>query len=93
MAKNSLPRIDGTEAITEIQQPVTARQQPALEESYVHSMAHVRRVDVLLPPKHRKILSDKIRILQDAGATLQDGTEVTDKTKAFLWILENEVSV
>jgi len=63
------------------------------EENYVTSMAHVRRVDVVLPPKHRKILSDKIRRLQDEGATLEDGTEVTDKTKAVLWILENEVTV
>jgi hypothetical protein len=63
------------------------------EENYVTSMAHVRRVDVVLPPRHRKILSDKIRKLQDEGARLDDGTEVTDKTKAVLWILENEVTV
>lgn len=50
-----------------------------------------RRVDVKLPLKHRVILRDKLRKLQDAGATLADGTAVSDKTKAILWILENEV--
>lgn len=52
-----------------------------------------RRVDVKLPMRHRHILRDKLRKLQDAGATLEDGTQVSDKTKAILWILENEVKV
>lgn len=93
MAK-PLPRIDGTETIQPLKPVDQKIEQPAQpEENYVTSMAHVRRVDVVLPPKHRKILSDKIRKLQDEGARLDDGTEVTDKTKAVLWILENEVDV
>ena len=93
MAK-PLPRIDGTETVRELRPVEQKIEQPAPpEENYVTSMAHVRRVDVVLPPKHRKILSDKIRKLQDEGARLDDGTEVTDKTKAVLWILENEVTV
>lgn len=96
MAKSSLPRIDGTEAIQELK-PVEPKfekteTQNLIEECYVTSMAYVRRVDVLLPPKHRKILSDLIRGLQDTGAKLDDGTDVTDKTKAFLWILENRIN-
>ena len=93
MAK-PLPRIDGTETIQQLK-PVEQKVEHSVppEENYVTSMAHVRRVDVVLPPKHRKILSDKIRKLQDEGARLDDGTEVTDKTKAVLWILENEVDV
>ena len=93
MAK-PLPRIDGTETVRELRPVEQKIEQPAPpEENYVTSMAHVRRVDVVLPPRHRKILSDKIRKLQDEGARLDDGTEVTDKTKAVLWILENEVTV
>ena len=93
MAK-PLPRIDGTETVRELR-PVEQKVEHSAppEENYVTSMAQVRRVDVVLPPKHRKILSDKIRKLQDEGARLDDGTEVTDKTKAVLWILENEVDV
>lgn len=88
MAKGNLPRIDG-------EQPEPNRVKPEMEiitkpgeaiEGYVP-----RRVDVKLPIKHRTILHKKLRQLQDEGATLEDGTEVSDKTKAVLWILENEV--
>lgn len=95
MAKGQLPRIDATDSVQQsrlaLQTLHVAESTPCPEANYATSMAHVRRVDVLLPLKHRKILSDKIRKLQDSGATLEDGTEVTDKTKAVLWILENEV--
>ena len=80
MAKHSLPSADGDHRSTQ--------QNPAIYEGYM-----ARRVDVKLPLKHRKILHDKMRQLQDAGAKLEDGTEVSDKTKAVLWILENEVDV
>ena len=50
-----------------------------------------RRVDVKMPHKHSLILHKKLRELQDVGARLADGTEVSDHTKAVLWILENEV--
>lgn len=66
---------------------------PVVREGYSRSLSHVRRVDLRLPMKHRKILSEKIRQLQDTGARLQDGTHVTDKTKAILWIIENEVDI
>jgi hypothetical protein len=51
-----------------------------------------RRVDVKMPHKYAMILHAKLRKLQDGGARLSDGTEVSDHTKAVLWILENEVS-
>lgn len=50
-----------------------------------------RRVDIKLPRAHAEILRDKLRQLQDTGAKLADGTMVSDRTKAVLWILENEV--
>ena len=65
---------------------------PNDEDNYQMTMAAFVRVDVKLPIPHRVILRDKLRKLQDSGAKLQDGTEVTDKTKAVLWILENEVA-
>lgn len=51
-----------------------------------------RRVDVKMPHKYAMILHKKLRKLQDGGARLSDGTEVSDHTKAVLWILENEVT-
>lgn len=96
MAKGTLPRIDDTPVNQE--QPTikpVAQQEVQVAETIAHSrtLRHVRRIDVLLPPKHRQIMSAKIRQLQDTSATLADGTLVTDKTKAFLWILENLVDV
>ena len=102
MAKqNGLPSVDDssesnqikrvTEKITNqngsVERTVEYREEP-IAEGYM-----ARRVDVKLPILHRRILRDKLRILQDTGAKLQDGTEVSDKTKAVLWILENEVKV
>lgn len=89
MAKGNLPRIDDAPAKQEQPQPQETRQEPAtISPGYVP-----KRVDVKLPPKHRNILHTKLRQLQDSGARLEDGTEVSDRTKAVLWILENEVTV
>lgn len=93
MVKNSLPSMDFNSQTPPAANPVSAAVHFHADEWHSFSLAHVMRVDLKLPPKHRQILSTKIRQLQDAGARLEDGTEVTDKTKALLWILENEVSV
>ena len=69
-------------------QPVYRESDPGDEPTgYVR-----RRVDVKMPHKYAMILHNKLRQLQDVGARLSDGTEVSDHTKAVLWILENEIS-
>jgi len=90
MAKNSLPSVDSGTAVqtVEAEVVVVATKDAEIVEGYLP-----RRVDVKLPLKHRRILRDKLRQLQDTGARLEDGTEVSDRTKAVLWILENEVAV
>ncbi len=89
MAKGNLPRIDDAPVKQEQPQQQETRKEPAqIIQGYVP-----KRIDVKLPPKHRNILHTKLRQLQDAGAKLEDGTEVSDRTKAVLWILENEVTV
>ena len=93
MAKQSLPSVGDGSAVKQPQQqkraePVVVVAAAVSVEGYLP-----RRIDVKLPLKHRKILRDKLRQLQDTGARLEDGTEVSDRTKAVLWILENEVSV
>lgn len=91
MAKQNLPRIDEQQqSAPQLPEPPKAQRSVELPEfsGYVP-----RRVDVKLPIKHRNILHKKLRMLQDAGARLADGTEVSDRTKAVLWILENEVQV
>lgn len=88
MAKMNLPRIDNAAVVVE------PPAQEAKPEPVAETVGYApRRVDVKLPMKHRQILHQKLRILQDSGATLADGTEVSDRTKAVLWILENEVVV
>mgnify|MGYP006321148897 CR=1 FL=1 len=88
MAKGNLPRIDGAPAPAQQQEPEPPRKQEhaPIAEGYLP-----RRVDVKMPRHHAKILRDKLRHLQDSGARLMDGTLVSDRTKAVLWIMENLV--
>lgn len=88
MAK-PLPRIDDTPQQQRQLQPVAKPAEHApISEGYKAS-----RIDVKLPPSHADRFHRKWMSLMDSGARLEDGTEVTDRTKAFLWILENEVKV
>jgi len=89
MAKQLLPSVDDVPTVKQSQ--VQQRAEPVAAAAAIVEGYMARRVDVKLPLKHRMILHKKLRKLQDSGAKLQDGTEVSDKTKAVLWILENEV--
>ena len=77
---HSHPGVNQSLAEPVVRDPVLA------PEGYVR-----RRVDVKMPYAYALILHEKLRRLQDVGARLADGTEVSDHTKAVLWILENEV--
>jgi hypothetical protein len=92
MSKNQLPSVDGGK-VKQVQQELQTKAEPVkTDTSYTMSDGYrPRRVDVKLTGKHGSILQHKMRKLQDAGAKLADGTEVSDKTKTILWILENEV--
>lgn len=90
MAKGQLPRIDDAPPRQQQAQPPEERkpQHAPIVDGFLP-----RRVDVKMSRQHATILRDKLRQLQDIGARLKDGTIVSDKTKAVLWILENEVTV
>jgi len=90
MAK-PLPRIDGTEAMQQVKQPVESRltTESTTVNNYQTQLAAFKSVNANLPRPHRELLRDTLRHLQDVGETLNDGTEVTDKTKVVLWLLEN----
>ena len=67
------------------------KQQPLSNEPLPTAEGYLRRrVDVKLSRKHAVILRDKQRQLEDSGARLEDGTKVSDRTKAVLWMLENQ---
>jgi hypothetical protein len=89
MAKSSLPRIDGSEP-----QQQTRREPPAAAEvqSVPASEGYIpRNVDVRMTRVQARILRDKLRQLQDAGARTADGKHVDNRAQAVRWILENEV--
>ena len=89
MAKtNNLPSIDdddkATETITRKQQP--SKPDPVMKESigYVSRTVDVRMTGSQ-PVKFKRIM----RYLEDSGKTLCDGTPVTNKRRAALWLIEN----
>jgi hypothetical protein len=91
MAKQNLPKI-GDEYP---KRPDTAKHEPqplAVTEQPEDIGFVPRRLDVRLSRKHAMVLKKKQRQLEDAGAKLDDGTEVSDRTKTLIWILENEVT-
>ena len=95
MSAATLPSVDAMPAKPQQQrklQPQPKAPEP-VSEPEERPMGYVRRrVDVKMPHAHAMILHMKLRELQDSGARLKDGTEVSDHTKAVLWILENDVT-
>jgi hypothetical protein len=88
MAK-PLPRIDGTEVVQQPRpQVATKLENPPASEGYIP-----RNVDVRMSRAQAKILRDKLRALQDAGAKTADGKPVNNRAQAVRWIIENEVDI
>ena len=88
MAK-PLPRIDGTEVVQQVKQPVATKlENPPASEGYIP-----RNVDVRMSRAQARILRDKLRTLEDSGAKTADGKPVNNRAQAVRWILENEVTV
>ena len=85
MAK-PLPRIDGTEAIQQLQPVATKLENPPASEGYIP-----RNVDVRMSRAQARILRDKLRTLEDSGAKTADGKPVNNRAQAVRWILENIV--
>jgi hypothetical protein len=97
MAK-PLPRIDGTEVVQQPRPQIQKQLEtpPEVKEVVGHSrtLRHVMSLSIKkLPMRHREILSKKINQLLDADARLMDGSYVTNKSAAILWIIENEVKL
>jgi hypothetical protein len=91
MAKSQLPRIDGEQLRQQELPPVATKlENPPASEGYDRTLRYASTLSIKrLSNQHRKAFCNIIRRLQDTGARLQDGSSVTDKTKAFLWMIEN----
>jgi hypothetical protein len=65
---------------------VARLENPPASEGYIP-----RNVDVRMTRAQAKILRDKLRALQDAGAKTADGKPVNNRAQAVRWILENMI--
>ena len=89
MAKSKLPSVDESiENRETVSIPMREVPQKREHEGYIP-----RRVDVKLTRSQAVILRDKLRLLQDSGATTADGRFISSRTQAIQWILENEVVI
>jgi hypothetical protein len=87
MAKNSLPSVDDYKGPTVAKPRDLPTPPPPIEqEGYIP-----RNVDVKMTRSQARILRDKLRSLEDSGATTADGKPVNNRAQAVRWILENEV--
>ena len=91
MAKNELPSVDGNSANPpeRLKPGVVVTLEPGITietEGYIP-----RNVDVRMTRAQARILRDKLRALQDAGAKTADGRFVDNRAQAVRWIIENEV--
>jgi hypothetical protein len=93
MAKNSLPSVEdnGVNKPEQLQPGtmVAIEKGESIEpEGYIP-----RNVDVRMTRAQARILRDKLRKLQDDGATTADGKFVNNRAQAVRWILENETII
>ena len=89
MAKSSLPSVDGGQA-----DPIdTIAKGMGIANGEPHEGYIPRNVDVRMTRAQARILRDKLRALQDAGAKTADGRFVDNRAQAVRWIIENEVVV
>jgi hypothetical protein len=93
MAKNSLPSVEGVLASVTVKSGAVGEVDIAVAEiKPVEAEGYIpRNVDVRMNRTQAKILRDKLRQLQDAGAKTADGKFVDNRAQAVRWILENEV--
>jgi len=96
MAKSSLPSVDDHEVprmakAVEMPSPPPNGYENVVD---VDSQGYIpRNVDVRMTRAQARILRDKLRALQDAGAKTADGRFVDNRAQAVRWIIENEVTL
>ena len=91
MAKSNLPSVDdnGGKKPDRLHPGMMVTTEPG--ESIQTEGYIPRNVDVRMSRAQARILRDKLRALQDAGAKTADGRFVDNRAQAVRWIIENEV--
>ena len=90
MAKSNLPSVDDYKGATvpkptELPPPPPSGKQ---SEGYVP-----RQIDVRMSRSQAEKFKAIQRELEDAGATLKDGSPVNNRRRAVLWMIENYIGV
>ena len=96
MAKSGLPSVDDAKSAADsIRRDVELKEEVAKETIAIDIAATEgyipRNVDVKMTRAQARILRDKLRALQDAGAKTADGKFVDNRAQAVRWIIENLV--
>lgn len=96
MGKVSLPSVDDHKGPAVVKPTELPSSPPTSEatEGYVSTqMVDIRkRADTKLTTAQAIKLRDKIRELQDNGATLEDGSYINSKSDAIRWMIEHPLS-
>jgi hypothetical protein len=99
MAKSNLPSVDNHNGPTVHRSIGTAISDSVPQADGTHLVkveteGYIpRNVDVRMTRAQARILRDKLRALQDAGAKTADGRFVDNRAQAVRWIIENEVVI
>jgi hypothetical protein len=94
--KISLPSVDGVKALDPpaITEETKQMAKKVGEAIAAEIMGYVpRNVDVRMSRSQAEKFKAIQRELEDAGATLKDGSPVNNRRRAVLWMIENYVSM
>jgi len=87
MTVNGLPSVEGFKGPKGARPAPPPPPKPPSDEP--HEGYIPRNVDVRMSRAQARILRDKLRALQDAGAKTADGRFVDNRAQAVRWIIEN----
>ncbi len=90
MAKNSLPSVDDHKGAT-VPKPLELPPPPPSGEQFEGYVP--RQIDVRMSRSQAEKFKAIQRELEDAGATLKDGSPVNNRRRAVLWMIENYIGV
>ena len=91
MAKSNLPSVDKSSADwSQPESPIESVQKAV--EIAIDSVGYVpRQIDVRMSRSQAEKFKAIQRKLEDAGATLKDGSPVNNRRRAVLWMIENHI--
>jgi hypothetical protein len=98
MPKNNLPSVDNAKSAADsIRQDVELKEQITKSTIAIEAAASQgyvpQQIDVRMSRSQAEKFKAIQRELEDAGATLKDGSPVNNRRRAVLWMIENYIGV